>query len=379
MDFHHSEERQMLADTLTRFVAQDYPLADRLAAGASETGYDPAKWAALAELGVIGALFGEEAGGFGGAGFDISVVFDAIGRGLMLEPFLQTLLVGSVLANAGSAEQQTRLEGLLSGETIAAFAHFEAGDGCKTAYIATTAKRDGEGWVLNGQKAVVRAATASAFLIVSARTRGQAGDADGVSLFLVPNDANGVMLRDYETIDGGRAADVPLSNVKLGAEALIGIDGRAALVIDDALGKGLLALCAEAVGIMDVIKDMTILYIQTRKQFGVPIGKFQALQHRMADMLLEVEQARSAVINAAFHEGTPGLERERALSACKVTIGRVGTLVAEESIQIHGGMGMTWEYPLGHFAKRLTIIGHEMGDEDFHLVRYMDLAKGAGA
>jgi len=379
MDFHHSEERQMLADTLTRFVAQDYPLADRLAAGASETGYDPAKWAALAELGVIGALFGEEAGGFGGAGFDISVVFDAIGRGLMLEPFLQTLLVGSVLANAGSAEQQTRLEGLLSGETIAAFAHFEAGDGCKTAYIATTAKRDGEGWVLNGQKAVVRAATASAFLIVSARTRGQAGDADGVSLFLVPNDANGVMLRDYETIDGGRAADVTLSNVKLGAEALIGIDGRAALVIDDALGKGLLALCAEAVGIMDVIKDMTILYIQTRKQFGVPIGKFQALQHRMADMLLEVEQARSAVINAAFHEGTPGLERERALSACKVTIGRVGTLVAEESIQIHGGMGMTWEYPLGHFAKRLTIIGHEMGDEDFHLVRYMDLAKGAGA
>lgn len=379
MDFHHSEERQMLADTLTRFVAQDYPLADRLAAGASETGYDPAKWATLAELGVIGALFGEEAGGFGGAGFDISVVFDAIGRGLMLEPFLQTLLVGSVLANAGSAEQQTRLEGLLSGETIAAFAHFEAGDGCKTAYIATTAKRDGEGWVLNGQKAVVRAATASAFLIVSARARGQAGDADGVSLFLVPNDANGVMLRDYETIDGGRAADVTLSNVKLGAEALIGIDGRAALVIDDALGKGLLALCAEAVGIMDVIKDMTILYIQTRKQFGVPIGKFQALQHRMAEMLLEVEQARSAVINAAFHEGTPGLERERALSACKVTIGRVGTLVAEESIQIHGGMGMTWEYPLGHFAKRLTIIGHEMGDEDFHLVRYMDLAKGAGA
>ena len=379
MDFHHSEERQMLADTLTRFVAQDYPLAERLAAGASETGYDPAKWATLAELGVIGALFGEEAGGFGGAGFDISVVFDAIGRGLMLEPFLQTLLVGSVLANAGSAEQQTRLEGLLSGETIAAFAHFEAGDGCKTAYIATTAKRDGEGWVLNGQKAVVRAATASAFLIVSARARGQAGDADGVSLFLVPNDANGVMLRDYETIDGGRAADVTLSNVKLGAEALIGIDGRAALVIDDALGKGLLALCAEAVGIMDVIKDMTILYIQTRKQFGVPIGKFQALQHRMAEMLLEVEQARSAVINAAFHEGTPGLERERALSACKVTIGRVGTLVAEESIQIHGGMGMTWEYPLGHFAKRLTIIGHEMGDEDFHLVRYMDLAKGAGA
>jgi len=379
MDFHHSEERQMLADTLSRFVAQDYPLAGRLAAGASETGYDPAKWAALAELGVIGALFHEEAGGFGGAGFDISVVFEAIGRGLVVEPFLQTLLAGSVLANAGSAEQQTRLEGLLSGETIAAFAHFEAGDGWKTDYTATSAKRDGDGWVLNGQKAVVRAANAADFLIVSARSKGQPGDGADVSLFLVPAGTPGLSLRDYQTIDGGRAAGVSLVNLRLPADALIGVEGRAAMVIDEALGKGLLAICAEAVGIMDVIKDMTIEYIRTRKQFGVPIGKFQALQHRMAEMLLEVEQARSAVINAAFHEGRPGVERERALSACKVTIGRVGTLVAEESIQIHGGMGMTWEYPLGHFAKRLTMIGHELGDDDFHLMRYMALGKGDAA
>jgi len=377
MDFQHTEERQMLADTLTRFMAQDYPLADRLTAGASDTGYAPAKWAALAELGVIGALFGEEAGGFGGAGFDISVVFEAIGRGLVVEPFLQTLLVGSILASAGTPEQQTRLEGLLSGETIAALAHFEADDGWQTAYIATTAKREGESWVLNGQKAVVRAANAADFLIVSARSKGKAGDPDGVSVFLVPADAAGLELRDYETIDGGRAAEVSLTNVVVGTDALIGIEGQGEGVLDEALGKGVLAICAEAVGIMDVIKDMTIAYIQTRKQFGVPIGKFQALQHRMAELLLEVEQARSAVINAAFHEGKTGPERERALSACKVTIGRVGTLVTEESIQIHGGMGMTWEYPLGHFAKRLTMIGNELGDEDFHLVRYMTLGKTA--
>lgn len=377
MDFQHSEERQMLADTLTRFVAQDYPLADRLAAGVAELGYDAGKWAMLAELGVIGALFGEEAGGFGGAGFDISVVFEAIGRGLVVEPFLQTLLAGSILASAGSAEQQTRMAGLLSGETIAALAHFEANDGWQTAHIATTAKRSGDGWVLNGQKAVVRAANAAEFLIVSARCKGQAGDREGVSVFLVPTDAPGLEVRDYQTIDGGRAAEVTLNTVALPADALIGVEGRGEAVLDEALGKGLLAICAEALGIMDVIKDMTIGYIQTRKQFGVPIGKFQALQHRMAEMLLEVEQARSAVINAAFHEGKPGPERERALSACKVTIGRVGTLVTEESIQIHGGMGMTWEYPLGHFAKRLTMIGHELGDEDFHLVRYMALGRAA--
>lgn len=378
MDFQHTDERQMLGDTLTRFVAQDYPLNARLEAGASELGYDAAKWAGFAELGVIGALFAEDAGGFGGAGFDISVVFEAVGRGLVVEPFLPVLLAGSILA-AGSVDQQARLAALIAGESIAALAHFEADDGCDPAYVSATALRDGDGWVLNGHKAVVRAATAADFLIVSARSSGNSGDRGGISLFLVPAETAGLGMRDYQTIDGGRAAEVILSDFRLDAASLIGVAGGAVDTLEHAIGRGLLALCAEALGLMDVMKDMTIEYIRTRKQFGVPIGKFQALQHRMAEMLLEVEQARSAVINAAFHEGTAGVSRERALSAAKVTIGRVGTLVAEETIQIHGGMGMTWEYPLGHFAKRLVMIGHELGDEDYHLMRYIALGKGTAA
>jgi alkylation response protein AidB-like acyl-CoA dehydrogenase len=378
MDFSHSDERQMLADTLSRYIAQDYPLEARLAAGASERGFSDEKWAGLAELGVIGALLPEEAGGFGGQGFDLAVVFEAIGAGLIVEPFLQSaVLAGSVLAEAGSATQKAHLDAIISGETIAALAHFEAGDGSDPRYINTRAEAKGDGWVLNGAKAVVRHAGAADILIVSARTSGVPGDADGLSLFLVPKDAAGLSFRTYQTIDGGGAGEVDLSGVTLVSDALIGSAGEAAPVLEIALGRGLLALSAEALGIMDVIKDMTIEYIRTRKQFGVPIGKFQALQHRMAELLLEVEQARSAVINAAFHEAERGPLRERALSAAKVTIGRVGTLVAEESIQIHGGMGMTWEYPLGHFAKRLVMIGQEFGDEDYHLMRYIRLGKAA--
>lgn len=374
MDFNHTEERQMLADTLGRYILQDYPLNARLTAGASEPGYCAKKWAELAELGVIGALFSEDDGGFGGAGHDLAVVFEAIGRGLICEPFLQSaVLAGGVLAHAGSPEQKARIEAIISGESIGALAHFEADDGCDPGFVATMARKTADGWVLNGHKAVVRHAGAADFLVVSARTSGTLGDASGVSLFLVPNDTPGLELHRYQTIDGGGAAEVSLKNLSLEAAALIGAQGRGGAALEHVLGRGLLALSAEALGLMEVIKDMTIEYIQTRKQFGVPIGKFQALQHRMAEMLLEIEQARSAIINAAAKVDEPGTARERALSAAKFTIGQIGTLVAEESIQLHGGIGMTWEHSLGHFAKRLVMIGHELGDEDYHLTRYMAL------
>jgi alkylation response protein AidB-like acyl-CoA dehydrogenase len=374
MDFNHTEERQMLADTLGRFVLQDYPLDARLKAGASEAGYSAEKWTTLAELGVIGALFSETDGGFGGAGHDLTVVFEAIGSGLICEPFLQSgVLAGGILATSDAPSHKDRLENIISGESIGALAHFEADDGADPTYIATTGEKTDGGWVLNGHKAVVRHAGAAAFIIISARTSGKAGDQAGISLFILQAGTYGVASRTYQTIDGGGAADITLHNVKLGADALIGGEGQGFSILETALGRGLLALSAEALGIMDVIKAMTIEYIQTRKQFGVPIGKFQALQHRMAEMLLEIEQARSAVINAAAQVDDVGPARERALSAAKFTIGRVGTLVAEESIQMHGGIGMTWEHSLGHFAKRLILIGHELGDEDYHLGRYMKL------
>jgi alkylation response protein AidB-like acyl-CoA dehydrogenase len=365
MDFSHTDERRMLADTLSRWVKQDYPLAVRLEAGASETGFSRDKWAELAELGVIGALFDENAGGFGGAGFDLMVVFEAVGRGLIVEPLLSCgVLAGGVLAATGAG-----CESILAGETLGALAHFEAGDGWEIGAISAQAEPNSTDWRLSGQKAVVRGAGSADFLIVSARTQG------GISLFRVPSASEGLSLHSYTTIDGGSAAEVRLDGVNLPKDALMGGEGQGETILETVLGRGLLCLSAEALGVMDVIKEMTIEFLQTRKQFGLPIGKFQALQHRMAEMLLEIEQARSAVINAAASLDTPGRARERALSAAKLTIGQVGTLVAEEAIQMHGGIGMTWEHPLGHYVKRLVMIGHEMGDEDMHLQRYIRLGQ----
>jgi len=368
----------MLADTLARYIRQDYPLAARLAAGASASGFAPEKWQEMVDLGVLGALFDEVSGGFGGAGFDLMVVFQAFGDGLIVEPFLQSaILAGGVLARAADDGQKQVLQALVAGEKRGALAHFEAGDGWEAAHIGTRAEQTGGGWRLNGQKSVVRAAGSADFLIVSARSSGEAGDAAGLSLFLLPADTAGVQVQDYQTIDGGRAADVMLKDVDLPPSALVGVAGQGSALLTEVLGRGVLCLSAEAIGLMDRIRDMTLDYLRNRKQFGLPIGKFQALQHRMATLVLEIEQARAAVINAAAHMDTPGVARERALSAAKFTVAEVGTLVLEEAIQMHGGMGMTWEYPLGHYAKRLSMIGHEMGDADFHLQRYISLGRAA--
>lgn len=369
MNFNHSEDRQMLADTLGRFIADRYTFDTRTKAANSETGYDPAIWGELNELGMVGALFGEEVGGFGGKGFDTAVVFEALGRGLVVEPFLGALMVGRALEAAGG---RTELIGEIAGGTIVAFAHQEPQGRYAPDAVATTARKDGEGWVLDGTKAVVAQAEAAEWLLVSAKS-----DA-GLSLFLVPKGAEGLSIRGYLNIDGGRSGEVSLNGVKLGGDALVGSDGGAQPAIEAATRHGLLALCAEALGAMDVAKEATVEYLRTRVQFGVPIGKFQALQHRMATVLLEVEQARSAVINAAAAiDGDDLRAADRALSAAKYTIGAVGTLTAEEAIQMHGGIGMTWELPLPHYAKRITMIGHQLGDEDYHLQRYTALGRGA--
>lgn len=380
MDFQHTEDRRMLADTLNRFIAEQYafPVRDRIAQSAD--GFDRAMWQRFAELGAVGALFPEADGGFGGAGFDIAVVFECLGRGLVVEPFLGALLAGRALSLAGGAAHRERLAALIDGRASAAFAHDEPGSHYELTTVRTRADRAGDGWVLTGAKGVVDQAAQAAFFVVSARVSGRDDDAAGIGLFVVPADAPGVSLRDYRKIDGGRAAEVRFERVALPADAALGapdaLDGEAgAALLERVLGYGLLALSAEALGAMDVAKDATLDYLRTRKQFGLPIGSFQALQHRMADLLLEVEQARSAVINAAAQLDAPRVVRERALAAAKYSIGRIGTLVAEESIQLHGGIGMTWELPLSHYAKRLVMIDHQLGDEDHHLARYIALSK----
>jgi alkylation response protein AidB-like acyl-CoA dehydrogenase len=377
MNFEHTEDRRMLADTLNRFVAEQYGFETRNAIAYGDVGMQPALWSQFAELGAIGALFPEAEGGFGGAGFDVAVVFEALGRGLVVEPFLGALMVGRALAAAGTPAQKERIASLIDGSTVAALAHDEPGSHYEISRVSTRAVRSGEGWAITGAKAVVVQGDNAQLLLVSARTAGAVDSEDGISLFLVPADAAGVARRGMGRIDGGRVAEITLDNVQLGADALLGAEGQGFAALELAVGWGVLALCAEALGAMEVAKKDTLEYLQTRKQFGVPIGSFQALQHRMADLLLEVEQSRSAVINAAATmDSTDRVERERALSAAKFTIGRIGALVSEESIQMHGGIGMTWELPLSHYAKRLVMVDHELGDEDHHLARYMALGRG---
>src|SRR5579864_651841 len=371
MNFQHTEDRRMLADTLNRFVSEQYSFETRDRLARSDVGFSRGLWDQFAELGIIGALFSEAEGGFGGDGFDIAVVFESLGRGLVVEPFLGALIVGRAVAHAGNDAQKALIANLIDGSVVAALAHEEPGSHYELSNVTTRAVRRANGWVLAGAKAVVQQAEEAGVLLVSARTSGADDAEDGISLFLVPRDAAGLTVRGYRKIDGGRAAEVVLDDVCVGDDALLGPQDGGFATLEHSIGFGVLALCAEALGAMDVAKDFTLEYLRTRKQFGVAIGSFQALQHRMADLLLEIEQARSAVINAAAALRTGGVARERALSAAKYSIGRIGALVAEECIQLHGGIGMTWELPLAHYAKRLVMIDHQLGDEDHHLERYI--------
>lgn len=376
MNFEHTEERRMLADSLNRFIAERYGFETRNKIAGSSEGYSPEMWNHFAELGAIGVLMREEDGGFGGAGFDIAVVFEALGRGLVVEPLLASaVLAAEAIAAAGNETQRGLLASIADGSTIASFAHDEPDTHYELARVGLLASRQGDGWALNGVKSVVALGDQAGVFVVSARTSGAVQDEEGISLFLVPAGTAGVTVQGTPTIDGGHVAELRFENVLLDAGALLGAEGAGYATLERAVGRGILALCAEALGAMEAAKAATLDYLRTRKQFGVPIGSFQALQHRMADLLLEIEQARSAVINAAAALDADRIMRERALSAAKMSIGRIGTKVAEECIQLHGGIGMTWELPLAHYAKRLVMIDHQLGDEDHHLERYIALGR----
>ncbi|WP_416400689.1 acyl-CoA dehydrogenase family protein [Alicycliphilus denitrificans] len=375
MNFEHNEDRRMLADALNRYLSEQYPAEYRNQAAYGEAGYSAETYAKLAEIGAIGALFKEADGGLGGAGPDIHLVFEALGNHLVAEPLLGALLVGRALAEAGTPAQKARLEDIVAGTALAALAHDEPANHYELGRVATTAVKSGDGWRIDGAKAVVPFGDQAQLLLVSARTAGAVDDEAGISLFLVPGDVAGISARGYGRIDGGHAAELRFAGVQVGADALLGAEGQGCALLERIVGYGLLALAAESLGAMDKAKGDTLEYLRTRKQFGVPIGSFQALQHRMADMLLEVEQARSAVINAAAAiDETDRVTREKALSAAKYSVGKIGTLIAEEAIQMHGGIGVTWELPLAHYAKRLVMIDHQLGDMDHHLARWMALS-----
>ena len=378
MDFNLTEDRTMLKDMVSRFIADNYPLEKRHAAAESAEGFSREIWARFAELGLIGSLFSEEDGGFGGKGFDINVLFEELGRGLVVEPFLgSAILGGGLVAELGNDAQKALLGDVVAGTTLLALAHGEPDSRYDLPVVATRAETSQDGWLLTGRKAVVLNGDSADSIVVTARTAGSEWDEDGISAFLVPSSQPGLEIRGYPTIDGLHAAEIRLDNVELSADALLGPPGQAYPAIEKAVARANVALAAEAVGLMEVCRDMTLDYLRTRKQFGVPIGKFQALQHRMATVLMEIEQARSAAINAAGRLTLARAEREKAVSTAKALAGRVGRLVAEEAIQMHGGIGMTWEYGLGHYAKRLVMIDHQFGDVDYHTARFVDFSRQA--
>lgn len=360
----------MLAETLGRFLQKRYPVEVRHEISASAIGWSPAHWTELAELGVLGGLVSETAGGFGGSGFDIAAIFEQLGRAMAVEPFLGTLMATRALATVGGYDGL--IGDVLGGASILAFAHEEPASRYDLTDIAARARRDSDTWLLDGGKAVVAQLEAADEIIVSARIAGVRGEQGGIGLFLVKRSAPGVAVEGYPLIDGGRAGELQLVDTP---GVLLTDDAHP--VLEDVVAAGIVALSWEAVGIMDMIKATTLDYLRTRHQFGVPIGKFQALQHRMATVALEIEQARSAAINAANALQGDRAKRERSVSAAKYTVGRAGALVAEEAIQLHGGMGMTWELPVSHFAKRLVMIGHQLGDEDHHLARFIRFGQAA--
>ena len=374
MNFEHTEERTMLGDGLRRLLG-DVTDLKKLANG--EYGWSTEAWEKLAEMGVIGALFSEEDGGFGGAGFDLMVVFEEMGRAGAPEPLLEVVLAGGLLAALGTDSQKEAIEGIVAGTTQLAFAHGEPGSRYDLARVSTTAKKDGDGWTLSGRKSVVTNGAEADMLVVSARTSGEPGDTDGISLFLVPQDTDGMEMRDYPLAGGGRGAEIEIDGMKLPADALLGEEGKAFDAIETANARATCALCAEALGLMERSKSLTMDYLAQRNQFGQPIGKFQALQFRMADVIIEVEQARSAVINLAGHLDDDRNDREIHVSATKQLVGQTVKLVVEESIQLHGGIGMTMEYDLGHFARRATMTEHRLGDSLYHLGRFSRLRSAA--
>jgi len=376
MDFALTETQHLLLDTTNRLVRERYGFEQRKKILASPTGSSPELWASFAELGLLGVEIEERFGGSAGGFHDLAVVLDAFGRGIVAEPFVPTVVMGAgLIARAGSEAQKTAiLPGVAEGKIKLALAYGERRSRYSLNHVETTAKADGESYILDGQKSVVLGGDAADHLIVSARTAGKTTDRDGITLFLVPRDAAGVAIRGYPTVDGTRAAEVTLTGVRVGKDALVGNLGDGLALVEYAVDRGIAALCNEALGVMAALNELTLEYLKTRVQFGRPIGKFQVLQHRMVDMEMALEQAKSMGILAAAHaEDKDARARAKAVSAAKVQIGKSGQVVGRGAIQLHGGIGMTEEYSAAHFFKRLTAIEICFGDIDHHLGRFASL------
>ena len=376
MDFSFSDEQTLLQESVSRFITNDYGFESRQKHSRSDAGYSLENWQTFAELGWLGVPFSENHGGFGGGAVETMLMMEEFGKGLVVEPYLATVVAcGSALNEAGSEDQKTAyIPEIIDGSKLWALAFAEPQGRFNLADLTTTATANGGTYLLSGHKSVVINGPNANFFILSARSSGEQRDETGVSLFIVPSDAKGLSRRDYPTVDGQRASELILDNVELGESNRLGDEGQGLNILQQAIDFATLAIGSEAVGCMEVLYKDTVEYCKNREQFGQPIGKFQVLQHRMVDMFMEHEQAKSLMFMAAMRwdEGY-GAQAQKAVSAFKVQVGKSGKFVGQSAVQLHGGMGMTDELNIGHYFKRLTIIDTMFGNVDHHLKRFGSL------
>ncbi|RLQ23636.1 pimeloyl-CoA dehydrogenase small subunit [Seongchinamella sediminis] len=372
MNFDFTEEQVMLRDSVARYVQDDYDWDTRVAIASSDEGMDRARWQTFADLGWLSIPFAEEHGGFGGGAVDVMLVMEELGKGLVLEPYLATvLLYGGLLQKGGSAEQQARhIPAIIDGSSLGAFAYLERQSRYELADVKTTASASDGGYVLSGEKVVVFNGASADQLIVSARTSGEQGDDSGISLFLVPADADGVERISYRMMDGQVAANVQLKNVKVDAGSLVGELDKGLALMNAVVMDANVALAAEALGIMAQLNSKTVEYTRTREQFGVALGKFQALQHRMVDTFIGYEQARSLLYRAVCALTDDAEDEVQVIHALRVMIDKAGRHISGEAIQLHGGMGITDDLDIGHYAKRLMMINTTFGNGDYHQAKF---------
>ncbi len=370
MDFELSEEQRLLKESVERLLQDRYDFEKRQRYMAEPEGWSREVWRQYAELGLLGLPFDEKHGGFGGGPVETMIVMEAFGKALALEPYFATVILGGGFIRLGGSEAQKKelLPKIADGSLLLAFAQTERQSRFDLFDVATAAKRDGSNFVIDGTKSVVLHGDVAGKLVVSARVSGERRDKQGIGLFLVDAKANGISRRGYPTVDGLHAAEISFSSVRVGADAVIGEVGDGLPLIERVVDASIAALSAEAVGNMVSMHELTVEYLKTRKQFGVPIGSFQVLQHRAVDMFVALEQARSMAYFATMMAEEPNAkERKKAIAAAKVQIGRSVKLVGQQAIQLHGGIGMTMEYKVGHYFKRATMIDTLFGDADYHL------------
>ena len=371
MDFSLNEVQAMLDDSVEKFISNDYDFDTRQKYAGSEQGFSPEVWQIFAELGWTAVPFGEDDGGFGGGPVELMVMMMRFGKGLVMEPYIANIvLAGGLLRRTADASQKKRwLLPIIAGELQAALAFVEPQSRYDISNVTTTATTDGDGWILSGCKGVVSNGGNAELLIVPTRTSGDQCDEGGITLFAVAADCDGITRKSYPTVDGQQAAELRFDNVRIDDDARLGETGKGYAALDATLDDATLALCAEAVGIMQVMTDKTVEYSKNRMQFGVPIGSFQALQHRVVDMFTDCEQSYSLLIRAAMLASESSDETSRAISAIKYQVGTAGRKVGQEAVQIHGAMGVSWDLDIAHYFKRLTVIDQMLGNADWHLDR----------